>query len=87
MYVDLSKWMDPGRGLTTVEFCRGLLEEEHVAFADGRDFEDPETDLGGRRFRISYAGGERVATEAMERTKRYFEEVWKPLLANSNTAV
>jgi len=30
------------------------LEEEHVAFTDGRDFEDPETDLGKRRMRIRF---------------------------------
>jgi aspartate/methionine/tyrosine aminotransferase len=44
-------------GFGSVNMCKALLEEEHVAFTPGTDFEDPSGDLGDRRFRISYAGG------------------------------
>ena len=38
----------------------------------GIDFEDPSTDLGDRRFRISYAGGIDTAKEAMVRFHRFW---------------
>ena len=58
-----------------VEFCKSLLEDEKVAITPGIDFEDPSTDLGHRRFRISYAGGIDTAKEAMERLHRFWP-VW-----------
>ena len=51
----------------SVRMCQALLEEQHVAFTPGNDFEDPESHLGDLRFRISYAQGPDVAKEAMER--------------------
>ncbi|KAL7569337.1 hypothetical protein ACA910_016879 [Epithemia clementina (nom. ined.)] len=66
VYVDLGdENVAPGFG--SVAMCSTLLEEKHVAFTPGIDFEDPSTNLGDRRFRISYAGGIDTATKAMER--------------------
>lgn len=71
VYVDLGDGnVAPGYG--SVEMCRRLLEEEHVAFTPGVDFEDPETNLGDRRFRISYAGGIDAAKTAMGRFRRFW---------------
>ena len=58
--------------LGAVEFCKSLLEDEKVAITPGIDFEDPSTDLGHRRFRISYAGGIDTAKQAMERLHRFW---------------
>ena len=52
--------------------CKTFLEEEHVAFTPGNDFEDPNGNLGDRRFRISYAGGIETAQSAMERFHRFW---------------
>ena len=52
--------------------CKALLEEEHVAFTPGTDFEDPESSLGDRRFRISYAGGVETATKGLKRFRKFF---------------
>jgi hypothetical protein len=48
-------------------FCQALLEEYHVAYTPGIDFEDPATGLGQVRFRISYAGGIATAAAACQR--------------------
>lgn len=58
--------------LDSTALCSMLLEEHHVAFTPGIDFEDPSTDLGHRRFRISYAGGVETVRQAMER----FQQFW-----------
>jgi aspartate/methionine/tyrosine aminotransferase len=66
IYVDLGEDnVAPGYG--SVRMCEELLETHYVAFTPGNDFEDPETSLGDRRFRISYAGGIDTVREAMER--------------------
>jgi aspartate/methionine/tyrosine aminotransferase len=66
IYVDLGEEnVAPGYG--SVKMCEELLETHYVAFTPGNDFEDPETSLGDRRFRISYAGGIETVREAMER--------------------
>jgi aspartate/methionine/tyrosine aminotransferase len=71
IYIDLGpENVAPGFG--SVMMCQCLLEEKYVAFTPGIDFEDPTTDLGDRRFRISYAGGIETAKEAMER----FYDFW-----------
>ena len=70
VYVDLGTNVSPGYG--SVEMCKALLEEEFVAFTPGIDFEDPSSGVGDRRFRISYAGGENVAREAMTRFQRFW---------------
>ena len=71
IYVDLGiENIAPGLG--SVKMCETLLEEKYVAFTPGIDFEDPTTDVGDRRFRISYAGGIDTVREAMER----FYEFW-----------
>ena len=70
VYVDLCKNIAPKFG--SVAMCKALLEEEYVAFTPGIDFEDPNGDLGDRRFRISYAGGVDVAAQAMSRFKRFW---------------
>lgn len=71
VYIDLGDDnVAPGFG--TVSMCKTLLEEEHVAFTPGNDFEDPSGSLGDRRFRISYAGGIETATMAMERFRRFW---------------
>lgn len=38
----------------------------------GNDFEDPASDLGDLRFRISYAGGIDTVKQAMERFHRFW---------------
>lgn len=58
-------------GLGSVAMCKALLEEEKVAFTPGNDFEDPKSDLGDKRFRISYAGGVDTSKEAMKRFRRF----------------
>jgi aspartate/methionine/tyrosine aminotransferase len=66
IYVDLGEEnVTPGYG--SVRMCEELLETHYVAFTPGNDFEDPETLLGDRRFRISYAGGIETVREAMQR--------------------
>lgn len=71
IYVDLgSENVAPGYGSVTM--CQSLLEEKYVAFTPGIDFEDPTTNVGDRRFRISYAGGIDTVREAMER----FYDFW-----------
>jgi aspartate/methionine/tyrosine aminotransferase len=55
-----------------VEFCQALLEEEGVALTPGTDFEDPQSNLGNRRFRISYAGGEETVREAMKKLYHFW---------------
>lgn len=71
VYVDLGvDNIAPGFG--SVAMCKCLLEEQFVAFTPGIDFEDPATNVGDRRFRISYAGGIETAREAMEK----FYEFW-----------
>jgi len=69
--------------LGTVAMCAALLQEHYVAFTPGIDFEDPETNLGNCRFRISYAGGIDTATEAMER----FLQFWPTWLQRVQTAL
>lgn len=56
----------------TVAMCQALLEEYQVAFTPGNDFEDPASNLGDQRFRISYAGGVDTVRQAMER----FHQFW-----------
>lgn len=79
VYVDLGDNISKIFG--SVEMCQAFLEEEHVAITPGTDFEDPESDLGNRRFRISYAQGVDVAKEAMERFHRF----WPTWLARVRT--
>lgn len=66
VYVDLGA-ENVAEGYGTVAMCRALLEEQHVAFTPGNDFEDPASNLGDRRFRISYSQGVEVAQEALQR--------------------
>jgi aspartate/methionine/tyrosine aminotransferase len=71
VYIDLGdENVAPGWG--SVHMCQALLEEEFVAFTPGIDFEDPATNLGDRRFRISYAGGVETVRKAMERFHRFW---------------
>lgn len=71
VYIDLGQEnVAPGMG--SVAMCRALLEEEHVAFTPGNDFEDPSGDWGDRRFRISYAGGVENAREGLKRFRRFW---------------
>jgi len=66
----------------SVRMCQALLEEKYVAFTPGVDFEDPASQLGDQRFRISYAQGVDVAKEAMER----FHEFWPTWLERVRAA-
>lgn len=71
VYVDLMEHLAlPQMGSTV--FCSMFLEEHHVAFTPGVDFEDPSTDMGHRRFRISYAGGVETVRQAMERLQQFW---------------
>lgn len=81
VYVDLGEEnVAPGMG--SVAMCKALLEEEHVAFTPGNDFEDPSGDLGDRRFRISYAGGVENAKVGLERFRRFWP-TWKKRVEES----
>lgn len=75
IYVDLGEQNVALPDYGSVQMCKTLLEEEHVAFTPGIDFEDPAGTLGDRRFRISYAGGKETARKAMERFQRFWP-VW-----------
>lgn len=82
VYVDLGDANVAPPEWDSVSMCQVLLEEQHVAFTPGIDFEDPESNLGGRRFRISYAQGVQVAQEAMER----FHTFWPTWLQRVRAA-
>jgi aspartate/methionine/tyrosine aminotransferase len=82
VYVDLGENNVALPTLGSVALCRALLEEEHVAFTPGIDFEDPESSLGNRRFRISYAGGIETARQAMARFHRFWPS-WKDRIQNA----
>ena len=71
VYVDLGD-ENVAKDHGSVAMCQTFLEECHVAFTPGTDFEDPATTLGDRRFRISYAGGVDTAKEAMERFHKFW---------------
>ena len=76
IYVDISASVSGE--LDAVKLCERLLEDERVAVTPGTDFEFDEN-VGRRRFRISYAGGEAVARSAVERFLRFFER-WRKLV-------
>jgi len=81
VYIDVGdENLAPGFG--TVAMCKAFLEEEKVAFTPGSDFEDPNHNLGDRRFRISYAGGIDTAERAMERFARFFPK-WTELVKSN----
>ena len=71
VYVDLGEECT-AKDYGSVRMCEEFLEEKHVAFTPGTDFEDPETNLGNRRFRISYSQGIEVVQAAMVR----FHQFW-----------
>ena len=71
VYVDLGD-DNVAPGLGSVAMCKAFLEEEKVAFTPGNDFEDPNGNLGDRRFRISYAGGVSTAKEALNRFHKFW---------------
>jgi aspartate/methionine/tyrosine aminotransferase len=71
VYVDLGE-ENVAANFGSVSMCKALLEEQHVAFTPGNDFEDPATNLGDRRFRISYSQGVDVAMEALERFQKFW---------------
>jgi aspartate/methionine/tyrosine aminotransferase len=81
VYVDLGA-TNCAPGFGSVAMCAALLEEEYVAFTPGNDFEDPLSELGDRRFRISYAGGVDTVEQAMERFLRF----WPNWLARVKSA-
>jgi aspartate/methionine/tyrosine aminotransferase len=59
-----------------VAMCIALLEEYHVAFTPGIDFEDPMSNLGRRRFRISYSQSTNVVQSAIRRFVHDFWPTW-----------
>lgn len=76
VYVDLC---DPNVCIPThdaVAMCTALLEECHVAFTPGIDFEDPASNLGRRRFRISYSQSTDVVQSAVRRFVHDFWPTW-----------
>lgn len=90
VYVDLGEAFvcmeprsDDNEILDSVKLCELLLEREHVALTPGIDFEDPDCpkNLGRRRFRISYAGGTKTITRAMDKFVRFWNDVWRPSVA------
>lgn len=81
VYIDLGE-ENTAPGYGSVNMCKALLEEKHVAFTPGTDFEDPTGGLGDRRFRISYAGGVETATQGLQR----FREFWPTWLERVRSA-
>ncbi|KAL3815432.1 hypothetical protein ACHAXA_009177 [Cyclostephanos tholiformis] len=85
VYVDLGDDnVCPDTGLGSTEMCRRLLEEAGVAFTPGTDFEDPNNNLGERRFRISYAGGTDMVKRAMELFARFWP-TWVKLVHDAKS--
>lgn len=72
IYIDLGENNIAAPNHGSVQMCQALLEEEYVAFTPGIDFEDPNDNLGNRRFRISYAGGVERVRMGMERFRRFW---------------
>ena len=61
MYVDLA-----AHGVTdSVGLCEALLEDAGIAMTPGVDFEEPGSNLGESRVRISFPGGTDEVREAM----------------------
>jgi aspartate/methionine/tyrosine aminotransferase len=60
IYVDLGD-DNVAENMGSSTMCQQLLEDQCVAFTPGIDFEDPASNLGERRFRISYSQGVDVA--------------------------
>jgi aspartate/methionine/tyrosine aminotransferase len=83
IYVDLGD-ENVAENFGSVTMCKLLLEEKCVAFTPGIDFEDPTTNLGERRFRISYSQGVDVAKEALERFHQFFP-TWLERVRNAKT--
>lgn len=81
IYVDLGE-SNVAPGFGSVAMCEAFLEEEYVAFTPGSDFEDPATNLGDQRFRISYAGGIETARSGMERFHRFWP-TWMQRVRNA----
>lgn len=74
VYVDLGE-ENVAPGLGSVAMCEALLEECHVPFTPGTDFESLPK-VGDRRFRISYAGGVETATEGLKLFVKVFWPTW-----------
>lgn len=70
VYVDLGQ--NKAKGYDSVAMCTAFLEECHVAFTPGVDFEDPEANLGAVRFRISYSQGTNVVQSAIHRFRQFW---------------
>ena len=51
IYIDLGSDNIALPEFGSVKMCECLLEEKHVAFTPGIDFEDPATTIGDQRFR------------------------------------
>lgn len=81
VYVDLGDDnIAPKMG--SVAMCEALLDEYFVAFTPGTDFEDPNGNLGDRRFRISYAGGVNTAKEGISRFRQFWPS-WQERVKNA----
>eukprot|EP00183_Erythrolobus_madagascarensis_P002396 CAMPEP_0185849160 /NCGR_PEP_ID=MMETSP1354-20130828/3760_1 /TAXON_ID=708628 /ORGANISM="Erythrolobus madagascarensis, Strain CCMP3276" /LENGTH=181 /DNA_ID=CAMNT_0028549643 /DNA_START=143 /DNA_END=688 /DNA_ORIENTATION=+ len=59
--------------MTSVELCRRVLDEAYVALAPGVDFEDPSSDVGLSRVRISYSRGTPEVEEGMKRLLHWWQ--------------
>lgn len=82
IYVDLGS-NNVAPGYDSVAMCTALLEECHVAFTPGIDFEDPTTDRGGVRFRISYSQSTEIIKAAMQRFSTIFWPTWVDRVATA----
>jgi aspartate/methionine/tyrosine aminotransferase len=71
IYVDLGE-DNIAPGLGSVNLCEELLETQYIAFTPGVDFEDPLSELGNRRLRISYSGGVEAVRTAMDRLAQFW---------------
>lgn len=84
IYVDLGD-ENVTENLGSATMCQQLLEDQCVAFTPGIDFEDPTSNLGERRFRISYSQGVNVAREALQRFHQFFP-IWIARVRNAKNA-
>jgi len=73
VYCDASSY-----GVTdSLSLCQRILREAKVAITSGVDFEDPLSDLGGKRFRISYSRSTDEVREGCKRLEKWWRENMK----------
>jgi aspartate/methionine/tyrosine aminotransferase len=84
IYIDLGPTNVSLPDYDSVKLCHSLLEECHVAFTPGIDFENPATITGQKRFRISYSQSTETIQLAMQRFVHIFWPTWVQRVVMAN---